>query len=259
MSGQCHEVRLKLLAEEERPPEGRGPLQDHLLRCAACRQWLSRAERLQTALRSAGRASAPFELEGRVAASLQPGHRQERICRVLPDLEGRTAPEALDERVAEALRARPRAKAPRVLGRLVVEELAAPLEAQTRRHLGRMGRRRAPAALDLRAEDTLRPGWVPRLGAGWQRGYGSLTRGLARLLPTRGRSLSPELAAAALLLLALGVARLAIPAADVSEPSLSFQIVRLDSASGLSPMARALIPTTPDRMLGSEPDGGGGR
>jgi len=161
MLPQCQAFRDMLLdaGVPQAPATGHGSV------CAACASWAHSTERLARQLQTLPRAAAPAELEGRVVAALQAGHRQNRAVQAVADLGRISSPAVLDEFVDADLEeglaspARPpsllelqgrRIQAPSVLDRLVREEIAEPSRSLARRYLGSLRRKRAPEELRLR-------------------------------------------------------------------------------------------------------------
>jgi hypothetical protein len=136
---------------------------EHASTCAACAAWTRSAARLVGELGSLARLRAPADLEGRVVAALQAGHRQVRAAAAVAELGRVSSPPELDQAVdadldgadlaGTAAPARDdlpaRLRVPGVLDRLVAEELADPNRARARRYLGTLRRKRAPEELRL--------------------------------------------------------------------------------------------------------------
>ena len=121
------------------------------------------------------RPALPADLEGRVVAALQAGHRQARAAQAVAELGRVSSPQALDQAVDAEFEETvelelaeleldgasvdapegaddglARLPVPGVLDRLVAEELAAPSQARARRYLGSLRRRHAPEELRMR-------------------------------------------------------------------------------------------------------------
>lgn len=133
---------------------------EHARSCASCAAWALRTAREARALRGLPRQEVPFELDGRVVASLEAGGRQDRavgslgiLGRVEPPLELDRAVDAEFESLEPELQPH---RAPAVLDRLVSEELADPAKTRARRFLGSLERMSTPAELDARVDALLR-------------------------------------------------------------------------------------------------------
>jgi hypothetical protein len=109
------------------------------------------------------RQQVPGELEGRVVAALEAGHRQARATAAVADLGRMRSPPELDQAVDAELEGNAgrreeipaRLRVPGVLDRLVAEELADLSRARARRYLGTLRRKRAPEELRLRVAGAL--------------------------------------------------------------------------------------------------------
>jgi len=200
----------------------------HPEQCLACARWVLSSERVQAALSSLGRASAPAQLEQRVELELA-GDRSRRLQRALGSLARRGAPAVLDLRVADtlsagvrgdergsqraqALRALDVQPAPGVLERLLREELESPERQRVERFSGSLERQRAPAALAERLASVVR------------------RRALGRLV------LGPiaTLAAAGLVLW------IAVRSGEPAPRRHRFEVIQASSLEGIDPMARML-------------------
>lgn len=136
-------------------PEG---MREHAEACPDCRELWRRASGQVEALRSLPRLEVPSELEGRVVAAMQAGHRQERVAHALTSLQRRSAPRELDAAAIAATTppGRPmRRVAPDVLDRLVDESLRDLPATVNAGLLDRLPRLHAPAELDARVDSML--------------------------------------------------------------------------------------------------------
>lgn len=93
---------------------------EHAASCDRCAVALTRRLALFEALGSLEAVPVDSDLEGRVVAAMQPGHRQERVIARLDALEPVGAPEALDHAVRRLFTPHP---APAILDRLVRERV----------------------------------------------------------------------------------------------------------------------------------------
>ncbi len=234
MSVHCQQVREAFfgLGETDRAHTGLDglgePVARHLRECPACSSLPRRLEAQRDLLEKLDLRSAPAELEGRVVAVFETGHRQDRAVEALQALTPPEVPGELTARLeAGAVAERPALarwiadgpRAPLVLERLVAEEVDDPARTRTRRAMELLDRRAAPGALDRRIARLLRP------LARWQR----MPRPLVGA------------AAALLVLLVLPVLR-----RDRGEPAspthaYSFRVVRGGSIRDLDPQARRLL------------------
>jgi hypothetical protein len=254
MTLDCQALRDELLAAglpdaaTSAPPEVR----EHVGTCSECAAWAERAARVAHGLQALPRPALPAELEGRVVAALQAGHRQARAAQALADLGRVSSPPDLDQAVdaelgevlePDAVEAREcagealaRQPVPGVLDRLVAEELASPSQARARRYLGSLRRRRAPDELRLRV------GLVMADRAGILAGPGSRSLGLQTGI---------GLLVAALLVV-IGAFVLRPP---VREPSLDgpqIVIERVADPADLPPIAAALFDGASGGLLSVE-------
>jgi hypothetical protein len=183
-------------------------------------------------LRSLERRPVPEDLEGRVVAALNSGHRQDRVMRWLGRLGRAQAPEALRARVrrlAEQPFALPGVSAPPVLDRLVEEEVRDPQHTQVRRMTARLERRRAPRGLARRLE--------------------SLGRG-DEAAPVRRSRLLPLAALLVAVGLAWGGLRRLAGDGTVEAKEWPFRVVRLQSVEDADPVTQELLDTLGAGMLG---------
>jgi hypothetical protein len=136
------------------------------------------------------RVDAPLDLDGRVVAALQAGHRQVRAADALTQLPRQEVPEELNRGdwiqpgevdYSNANNWPERRPVPSVLDRLVDESLQDLQGSVSSGLLGRLRRRRAPEALDMRVDAMLASGAhlkAGRRGALSRVGGGSLQRAL---------------------------------------------------------------------------------
>jgi len=211
------------------------PTSEHARVCDECATWARRWKERAASLASLQRQSVPADLEGRVAATLQAGHRQARavtavqgLARLpLPlDLEGAVR-SAAEQSVGDAegrllgrdRRAAPPLRAPSVLERLVREELSDLPRARARRFLGSLVRLGAPSALEPR-----------------------VAHDLTRVAPARAR-VPRGLAWGALAagLLAVALLPSVLREGTGGEVDVHFRVVRADTLEDLDPVSRALI------------------
>jgi hypothetical protein len=180
------------------------------------------------ALRFLPRCAAPAELEGRVVAALQAGHRQERSVRHLQALERREVPADLERALIEELSSGH--PAPPELERRVASALFDdPQLHAARRAFRRLPRVAAPAALAERLERELAP--------------------VASRGPLRPRLLRVGLAAAAAFVLYLGLrpenAGLELSgsgrSAGAPAQGYSFEVRYLDDFQGVDATSRGWI------------------
>ena len=214
---------------------------EHLADCAPCRAWIDGMRARLRMVVDLERTEAPRELDGRVVAALEAGHRQTRAAEAVRLLSRSVPPNEL-ERAVELSRGLEavqedlgRHRAPSILDRLVEEELADPVQARAHRHLGGLEQMRAPDELDARVEASLRPSDADGpVGARTAR-----TRPRARVLGFLG-----SLAAALLVWWILpGTGN------EPRERELSFSVRRLEAGAQLDPMARGLIDAVSGGML----------
>lgn len=233
METRCETLRERLLASPGEPVSAVD--REHLSACAGCRRWRTRAEAVAEAVRSLPRQAAPAALDARVAADLGSEGSERRIARILAHLPRLEAPPILADLVFDGIRADrsplagslrrlSRRPAPSVLERLVDEELSTPATQRARRFVGDLERLEAPQEL----EDLVAVPVAERSTPRWR-----------LLAPSAG------LAAAAL------VAWIAMfspgapgtpgtPGPSEGSPTeRRFRVVRVDSASRLSPFARS--------------------
>lgn len=197
---------------------------EHLAKCEDCARWSETWSQRARALRSLEPVAAPDALTERVSAELAgPPSRLGRYLEALvrlevpEELEPRIELEELGARSAPFLRTLDYHRVPGVLERLVAEEIADPSAARARRFVGDLEDVDTPTALQGRVR-----AWFIR----------------PRVRPGQGPSLRRVVgltAAAAAVWMLLPLFR--------SEPARSprnFRVVYVESAEGLSPMARAL-------------------
>jgi len=236
-----------------------GAAAEHASACAACAAWTQGAARLVSQLGTLARLRAPAELEGRVVAALQAGHRQARAAASVADLGRVSSPPELDQAVdaelevdadledggAEGARAPSREdlparlRVPGVLDRLVAEELADPPRARARRYLGTLRRKRAPEELRLLVAGTLQ-------SAGTLKASGTLANGSSFIAKERRgtHSLTLRFAlglGAAAALVALGSILSNPSSTSAAERQSDALVERITDPLELSPFAAALL------------------
>lgn len=152
MQPHCHTAR-EALAGNDLPA-----FDAHARACGECAAFVLRLARNRGALTELARLAAPAELDGRVVAALEAGHRAQRAVEAVQGLARVVVPEHLDRAVARdaAPLASEKLVAPDVLRRLVEEELSDPSKARARRFVGSLERLEAPAGLAARVAETLR-------------------------------------------------------------------------------------------------------
>lgn len=234
-------------------PDG---LRKHISDCPSCAAQFGRLERVTSALASLPKLSAPSDLEGRVAASFGAGVRQDRVVRELESLAPAPAPSVLGAMLESMQMSSSTEGAPEELRARVDEELEVPGAGRARSWMGHLPRAAAPEELHLRVDRELRLLHGPRLHP---------RTPLRKLHP---RKVLAGVAAAALMLL-LGRTWIqdSEPTTDrpdsgtdlASREPLSFQLVRVESANSLSPLARGLFRgvqgMTIQTLERAEPDG----
>ncbi|MBK7878842.1 MAG: hypothetical protein IPJ77_24550 [Planctomycetes bacterium] len=220
MSPDCREIRLRWLEHAAPAAAFDDDVSGHLVACAECSAFVRRGLQLQRAFEGLERLPVPEELPGRVVAACHAGYLQDRATAWLHTMGRVEPPRELDQKV---LGLPPGLRAPQVLERLVDEELREPSKALARRFAGRLERLEAPAELDARV-------------------VAELARSRPELAPDakeRGQALKWAVASFLVIVsLAIGVWYGASDAQ--AAPSIAFRIERVQDASELDGMARAL-------------------
>jgi len=217
MSPSCRDFLAAMLETAPTRPAAESALGQHLVGCESCSAALERAIRLRTALLALSPRRAPIDLDGLVVAATQAGKRQERAVAHLRTALHHEAPAHLDARVGiggSLLGEVERLHAPAVLERLVEEELRDPQHALTRRYVARLQRLGPPATLRERVHTRLAQ-------------------------PRRSALRGALLAGAALTVLVAAMWGWWRIGQQNLRPR--FQVVYVDSAAELDPLARELI------------------
>jgi hypothetical protein len=223
----CPDQRDRLIAVATGEAERDFALDAHMARCEGCSGWLARVELHVSALRDLGSVRAPRELDGRVVAATQAGHRQDRAVEALRGLGPIAMPAEVDKAIWPAGKT-----APPVLDRLVDRDLQEQTRGIARRFAGRIERLKAPRTLDARVNTV----WAAR--AMWEK--------------ARHRSDWRWMAlAAALLLVVLSVtATLYVVGRPVTKQGPRFVIERVASPAELDPALRETFAL----VVGGAPD-----
>jgi hypothetical protein len=217
MSPSCRDFLAAMLETAPARPAAESALGQHLAGCESCSAALERAVRLRRAVAALPSRRAPGALDGLVVASTQAGKRQERAVAHLRAALRHDAPAHLEARLGiggSLLDEVERLHAPAVLERLVEEELRDPQHALTRRYVARLQRLGPPATLSERVH--------------------------ARLaMPRRSALRGALLAGAALSVLVAAMWGWWRIGQQNLHPR--FQVVYVDSAEELDPVARELL------------------
>ena len=240
MTSHCDTFNEQLAAECGGQRPWSAPLEAHLSECPQCARTARRLGHEVELLRALEPQGAPADLLGRVVATLNGGHREDRAVAGLQSVERPTAPAELDgrlESLLSELREEGRLgplEAPQALTDRVREDLGDLPAAVASRQLRRLSHLAAPEELADRTREGLRP------------------RKPVLLVPA-GAGLAAA-AAAVLLFGLIGPDSTTEPAAGAeNELALDFRVERASTLEALSPSAQDLY----ERLTGGPAPAGG--
>jgi len=180
MTPDCSELCRRIAAHAGVVAAFEDDLREHVAGCAVCAATVRRVGREVELLRSLERRAVPPELDGRVVAACQAGHREQRVADALRRLSRSSVPRELDRKVLDPAAGdfpAPSSITPQVLERLITEDLRDPSKVVARRIASRLRRLQAPDELFARVDGALRAGDVrpaPVRRAAWRAVAGGL-------------------------------------------------------------------------------------